>query len=150
MRDIRYQAAVVRDADILVVQVSLADGRRFWLLPGGGREPEDRSAAACVRREVHEETGLEVVVDRLLIAAPAPPDDETYLQMHTYLCRPSSGEPAAGSPDGMATVTAVRWLAIDDESSWGDEIRNDRFLYPQLARIREVMRHGRVEGAPAE
>jgi hypothetical protein len=37
MRDIRYQAAVVRDGSILVVQVSLADGRRLWMLPGGGR-----------------------------------------------------------------------------------------------------------------
>ena len=149
-RDIRYQAAVVRDGGILIVQVALADGRRLWLLPGGGREPEDRSAESCVEREVREETGLEVVVDRLLIAAPAHPDDETYQHVHTYLCRPSSGEAASGAADGTATVSAVRWLAIDAEWSWGDEIRGDRFLYPQLARIRETIRRTPDPDRPTE
>src|SRR5438874_12804606 len=84
-RDIRYQAAILRDHDVLLLRCVLEDGTMFWLPPGGGRE-EGETAEGCVCREVFEETSLTVEVERFLFAAPALPGD-VYHFMHSYLCR---------------------------------------------------------------
>lgn len=139
-RELRLQAAVINDHEILIVRVRLADGREFWLLPGGGREPADADEFAAVAREVREETGLEVRVERLLLDSRAHPDDATYERYRTFECRPAPGasaEPAAH--DGIASILAVRWLRLGDEGSWGPEIVNDKFLAPQLRAIRAVL-----------
>ncbi|MFN2567718.1 MAG: GNAT family N-acetyltransferase [Gemmatimonadaceae bacterium] len=140
VRDIRYQAAVVREQHLLVVQVRLTDGTTFWLLPGGGREASDESAEACVSREVHEETGLHVTAERLLSDVAAHPDDTTYERWRTYLCRVRAGEARPGAADGAARLAAVAWLPLSDEASWPPAIRSDRFLYPQLVRIATALR----------
>lgn len=65
-RDIRYQAAVLRDHYVLLLKVfDRAGGVEFWLFPGGGREPGE-SVEDCLRRELREETHLEVEVSSLL------------------------------------------------------------------------------------
>ncbi|NCC33621.1 MAG: NUDIX hydrolase, partial [Chloroflexia bacterium] len=84
-RDIRYQAAIVRDHHILLVKVyDRTNGRQFWILPGGGREP-DEDAETCLRREVREETGLDIEPGRLLLVTPDIPEGG-YAWLHTYLC----------------------------------------------------------------
>jgi uridine phosphorylase/8-oxo-dGTP pyrophosphatase MutT (NUDIX family) len=139
-RHTRLQAAVLRRNEILVLEVLIDDGRRFWLLPGGGREPGDDNEAAAVAREVREETGLEVIADRLLVEAPAHPDDSTYERYRTFVCRVVQGAaPMTGTRDGIATIRNFRWLRLDGEESWGDEITGDRFLYPQLQVIRATL-----------
>ena len=53
--------AVIRDADhVLVVR---ANGQPHAFLPGGYREP-DEDLEACLRRELHEELGVEARVGR--------------------------------------------------------------------------------------
>lgn len=60
---------LVRGEEILLVQHRKA-GRQYWLVPGGGvEEGETLVAAAC--REVHEELGLQVGVDRLVLLCEA-------------------------------------------------------------------------------
>jgi len=139
-RDTRLQAAIVRGHEILVVEMLVDDGRRFWLLAGGGHERSDVDESAAIAREVREETTAAVSVERLLIEAPAHPDDATYRRYRTFLCHPIAGsEPVAGARDGIATICAVRWLHLDDEASWGRHIAEDRFLYPQLRAIRAAL-----------
>jgi 8-oxo-dGTP pyrophosphatase MutT (NUDIX family) len=42
IRDIRYQAAIIHNRQILLIQHrEHASGRSYWLLPGGGREADE-------------------------------------------------------------------------------------------------------------
>jgi 8-oxo-dGTP pyrophosphatase MutT (NUDIX family) len=139
-RDVRLQAAVIKNGEILILNVHIEDGRQFWLLPGGGREPADADEFAAVGREIREETGAEVVVERVLLELPAHPDDTIYRRYRTFACRLVPGaDPAAGAHDGIATIQDVRWLALEDENSWGSEIAADRFLAPQLRAIHAAL-----------
>lgn len=54
---------VVEDSKILLVQNKGAD---YWYPPGGGWEYEHETITECAAREVVEETGYEVSIDRLL------------------------------------------------------------------------------------
>ena len=60
----------------------------MWNLPGGGVEPLETPWAAVVR-EVHEETGLQVTVDRLIGVYTK---SRTETLVFSFLCSISSGE----------------------------------------------------------
>src|SRR6266511_338172 len=94
-RDVRYQAAIIHENHVLLLKVIDAEtGAMFWLLPGGGREAGE-SEEACVRREVREETELEVSVLRPLFEAPDGPGG-IYNRLRTYLCQVVGGEARPG------------------------------------------------------
>ncbi len=138
IRDTRLQAAIVRDRCVLLVQITLANGTAFWVLPGGGREAGESDAEA-VLREVREELGVVVDVGDIVDDVPAEPPDGTYTRWRTFACTLVSGEPAATGQDGVAELTAVRWLPLLRRTEWDAGIRQDRFLCPQLERIATVL-----------
>lgn len=138
----RYQAAILDSDRLLLIQVrDHRLGKTFWLIPGGGRE-QGESEEACVRREVREETHLEVRVERLLFEAPNSPEDiYEYRWTKTYLCRPISGEARPGEEPEMvaqnlAQILAVKWIPLWEEAEWGRDITNDPITYTNLQRIR--------------
>ena len=135
-RHTRYQAVVLRDDNtLLLVRCIFSDGRDWWMLPGGGRE--DETEEQCIVREVREETGLDVRVERLLADLPADPPDGTYVRWRTYLCRITGGEASVGGGEGPnATLVDVQWIPLFDECAWPGEIRRDPFLSPQLSAFR--------------
>ena len=137
-RGIRYQAAVMSGYRLLLLRCRVADGRAFWLLPGGGREPGE-SEAECVLREVREEAGVDIVVGSILYEIPAEPPDGTYTSWRTYHGEITRGEPRPGGGEGTAELTAVRWLALDRQEAWEPELQADPFLFPQLLRIRAAL-----------
>ncbi len=59
----------------------------WWNLPGGGMEP-DETVEEAMRREVREETGLEVAVERLIGVYSKPQKQEVVL---TFRCRVVGG-----------------------------------------------------------
>lgn len=147
----RYQAAIVLNEKILLIKNhELLTGHRYWLLPGGGREPGE-SEIECVQREVQEETNLEVKVLRVLLEEKKQhPDHGTYQQFKTFLCHPLTTSASPGSepePEVAAAyrIIAVGWFNLYDETSWDDLILNDPITAPILRRIRIALEAARPD-----
>lgn len=140
LRHTRYQAVVLRDDNcLLLVRCIFADGRDWWMFPGGGRE-EGESEEACVIREMREETGLDVDVERMLLEQLADPPDGMYTRWRTYLCRVVAGDAAPGGGEGDGnSLVEVMWLPLFDECAWPTVIQRDPFLYPQLQSFRAAL-----------
>ena len=122
-------AAIVRDGRLLAARRTRppeAAGR--WELVGGKVEPGEGRDAALVR-EVAEELGLAVRVERWL--APEVPIGTAYV-LQVAVCTAPAGEPEPTEHD------QVRWLGPDelDEVDWLDPDR------PFLPEAREALRHG--------
>jgi len=103
---------VVRRADELLL-VRRADNGD-WSPVTGIVDPGEEPAVAA-RREVLEETGVEVQVERLASIGALPPtvhvngDRATYLD-HTFACRYLGGSAHVADDES----SEVRWFAVDD------------------------------------
>ncbi len=62
---IRATGICIKDDAVLLVDQSFKDMPRFWSLPGGKVEEGEELHEAIIR-EIKEETGIDVVVERLL------------------------------------------------------------------------------------
>lgn len=97
---------VVRDDDrVLVIK---RDDNGQWEAPGGVLELNE-SFEAGVRREVLEETGLEVTVERLTGVYKNLTQGIVAL---VYRCRPSGGEPHA-----TEEAREIRWMTSEEVQS---------------------------------
>jgi ADP-ribose pyrophosphatase YjhB (NUDIX family) len=139
-REIRCQGAIVRDGHILLLRHSEHEsGRSYWILPGGGIEPGE-SEEDCVRREVKEETNLDVRIVSLLLNDPNPTKN-VYRFRKTYLCEPEVGEASPGlEPELDAaswySIAEVKWFDLKDEAGWDRAAVDDPITYGQLQRVR--------------
>ena len=134
--DTRYQGAIVRDHRILLVKHREdVSGRTYWIFPGGGLEPGE-GEEACVRREMREETSMEVRVVRVLLDEVA--DGRIRRQwMKTYLCEPLTGTPRPGAePEGYNSIVEAKWFGLREEQGWDSDLVLDAFTYPLLQRVR--------------
>jgi 8-oxo-dGTP diphosphatase len=142
-RSIRYQGAIVRDHSILLVKHrEHASGRSYWVIPGGGREANE-TPQECVRREMLEETHLEVQVERLLLDEFRVPAS-AYRRLKTYLCSAENGEARAGyEPEYEAAqfyaITEAKWFDLRSPVHWDEQVLNDPLTYPLLRRIQAIL-----------
>lgn len=142
-RVVRYQAAIVRGQELLLIRHQEHEsGRSYWLLPGGGREPGE-SEEECVRREVLEETHLTVKVERLLLEQADLPAG-AYEKLRTYLCTPLSGEAAPGyEPELEAAawyaIVETSWIDLTNPLSWDRKLADDPYTLPQVKQIRKLL-----------
>lgn len=150
-RDIRYQAAIVRHDRLLLVRWEPFSWPAVWLVPGGGREAE--SEEECVVREVREETGLEVTVDRFLFEQDARDEQTPYQRLKTYLVDAPHGEPHPGEepePGAQGRITAVEWFDLQVAEATSVEVTGTPFTSNSIALIREALGYGGGRGDPTE
>jgi mutator protein MutT len=109
---------VVRDGRALIVRRAHEPRKGEWSLPGGVVELGERLIDA-VRREVLEETGLEVEVGPIV---------ETFDRVHhdadgrvryhfvivDYVCRAPTGDPVAGTD-----AEALAWVTAEQLDAYG-------------------------------
>ena len=105
--------AVVPDGSGRLLLVRRADTGR-WALPSGIPEPGEQMAVACAR-EVAEETGVGVRVERLLHVLTEGPKtypngDRCQFVDHAFLCTPVRGEAHVADDES----TAVTWVPLGD------------------------------------
>ncbi len=102
-------ALIFRDSQILLIERGHEPLKGFWSLPGGLVEVGEKLETA-IRREVQEETGLEIeplsffeVFERII---PAPDGRIAYhYVLIDYLCKVTGGQLQAASD-----VSAVAWV----------------------------------------
>jgi 8-oxo-dGTP diphosphatase len=112
-------AGVVMAGDkVLLVKRGRAPAKGIWSIPGGAVEVGE-SLEEALKRELMEETGLQVRVGPLVeVVERVLPDDQGKVEYHyvilDYLCFADPEEPRAGSD-----AAAARWVAFVDLSSAG-------------------------------
>lgn len=120
---------------VLLVR-EVADG--LWCLPGGWAEP-GLTPSASVAKEVQEEAGLSVTVDRVLgvldraLAAGLPP--HAYPIYKLFFACTVTGEIQRGSTMDEVETDAVGWFDLDDLPP----LSAGRTHPDQLARIRPLL-----------
>jgi len=105
---------------------------RFWVPVSGKVEPSDRDFASALRREVEEETGLEVESSELLDLdwhVPFRVDNGEMWRLHAFAVRvPRSFQPRLSPEhDAVEWVTAdeaVRRLHFDDNRRAVERLQN--------------------------
>ncbi len=128
--DIPCVGAIVRDADgrLLVIRRGRPPGVGLWSIPGGRVEP-DEALADAVRREVLEETGLDVDVDAVagtvLIPAASPGDTYLVTDFHATVTAGSPGRLVAGDDAADARwVTQEELVALETTAGLDRALRD--------------------------
>jgi acetyl-CoA carboxylase carboxyl transferase subunit beta len=96
------------DGRVLLVLRGHEPGKGQWSVPGGRINPGETPENALVR-EVHEETGLHVVVQELLGHLTIPISAENVYAVTDYRCQVVGGELVAGDD-----AADVRWVALTE------------------------------------
>jgi 8-oxo-dGTP diphosphatase len=153
-RIVRYQGAIFHEHQILLIQQrEYASGHSYWLLPGGGQEAGE-TEEDCVRREMREETGLDVLVERLLLEEPDLRGGD-YKRRKTYLCRVLGGQAAPGyEPEielaGLYGFVAVKWFDLRDPTTWEPLALQDPLTLSTLRLIQAALGYGAAENGKSE
>ena len=106
-------ALIIEKGRILLVERGGEPLKGYWSLPGGAVETGERLESA-MRREIREETGLEVEVlclleifERIMLDETGQP--EYHFVLMDYLCHPAGGTLCAADD-----ASKVAWFAPDE------------------------------------
>jgi ADP-ribose pyrophosphatase YjhB (NUDIX family) len=128
------RGAVFRDGRLLMVRETADSGR--WTLPGGWADVNE-SPTECVAKEVREESGFEVRVDKLAAVwdrarHPHEPPYAFHIWKLFFLCSIVGGEARSG-----LETSEVAFFAEDELPA---DLSTSRVLPAQLSRMFEHLR----------
>lgn len=136
-RIVRCQAVIFKDNRILVLrQYNYKRQEEYWMLPGGNLEGGETEEEA-IKRELKEETNLEVEIKGIIFDEPANGKDE-YQRYVTFLCVqiPGSVESIGSETVSYRKILELVWVSLSDEEQWNDYILKEQF-YPSMDRIKD-------------
>lgn len=106
-------AVIVHQARLLLVRRGHAPSEGRWAVPGG-RVAHGETLYEAVVREVREETGLEVLVDRLLGWVERI-DDQHHFVILDFLATPEDPEHPLKPGDDASEAA---WVDLTDLATW--------------------------------
>lgn len=108
-------ALVVQDGRVLLIRRAAEPLRGYWGLPGGAVELGE-TVVEALRREVLEETGLEVEPERYLGYRDAISRDEDGRVRFHYVILFYSARPVGGEIHAGDDAAQVDWVPLDSLS----------------------------------
>jgi ADP-ribose pyrophosphatase YjhB (NUDIX family) len=133
---IRCVGAVIHDAAgrLLLVRRANDPGRGQWSLPGGRVEPGESDASA-VAREIHEETGLEVLTGALVGSVQRPAPAGVFV-IFDYRAEVTGGLLHAGDDaDEVAWVDMAKFSSFEARGLLVDELAETLTTWQVLPRV---------------
>jgi len=107
--------AVWRDDEVLLVQRGRAPYAGYWSFPGGGVSLGERLEDAA-RREVREETGLDIAISRQIDWAEIIARDGGGRVERHYVLIVFAGRPVSGGVRAGDDAAAARFVAVSEFS----------------------------------
>jgi ADP-ribose pyrophosphatase YjhB (NUDIX family) len=117
---VRPTAVLIEDGKMLLLAQRVSrDLARQWSLPGGALRPGE-TIEQCLLREVAEETGLQVEIQRLLYLCDRITSDGHVVHI-TFLVRRVGGEPKLGAePEPTAhPIRDLRLVPLSELCDYG-------------------------------
>jgi 8-oxo-dGTP diphosphatase len=117
---------ILNEADeVLLVQRGTEPNIGMWTIPGGRQKPGE-TLIETARREIYEETGVQISIPKLIdVVDLIRHDDNGTLLRHyaliDYTARHISGDPRPGGD--AAAVAWVPTAEIEDHISWTETLR---------------------------
>ena len=103
------RAAILDQDRLLMVNAYPGEKSDLWCLPGGGVEP-GQSLPENLLREVHEETGLKIVVGAPIIVSEFHDPDRGFHQVDLIFRAKLTGDPTARLEDPEGIVNRLCWV----------------------------------------
>lgn len=119
MKQIEVVAAIIhREEAYFATQRGYGEWEGMWEFPGGKIESGE-SPEAALKREIQEELGIDITIDRFLCTTEYD-YPSFHLTMHCYLCDVEAGEIVLREHKSARWLTAetldnVEWLPADKE-----------------------------------
>jgi len=111
--DIRIAACILKDNKILMVRHKKGD-EKYWLLPGG-RIEYGETMIETLKRELVEETGLEISVGNLMFMSEAiPKDNHRHIVNIFFEAEIIGGEIKLGDEEILDAVEFIDINKIDE------------------------------------